>query len=133
MPEARERAAEMFRAIAPVAEEIENKVTVGVRFVDCGANFERVLCPICGKELEMEWWNEQMDKDFDGEFKLNSVRVPCCRGEKTLNDLRYEWQQGFARFSLEVMNPNVGELTKDDVKAFETILGCPVKVIYQHI
>jgi len=31
------------------------------------------------------------------------------------------------------MNPNIGILSPVEVSRFEEILGCPVKVIYQHI
>jgi len=31
----------------------------------------------------------------------------------TLNDLEYDWPQAFGRFSWEVRNPDMGELTTD--------------------
>ena len=52
--ESRELAIKRFREITPTADEIEVKVTERVRFIDCGANFERVRCPSCGKELDMD-------------------------------------------------------------------------------
>ncbi len=75
-----------------------------------------------------------MDEDYDGSgFRLDSFKLPCCQATCTLNELTYDWPQGFARFSLEVMNPNIGELPKSGIVSFADILGCPLKVIYQHL
>ena len=47
----RDRARERFAEIAPDADEVEVKVSETVEFFDCGANFERVLCPACRSEI----------------------------------------------------------------------------------
>ena len=44
---------------APHAEEIVVERFEEVSFVDAGANFERVLCPACGTELSVNWWQDR--------------------------------------------------------------------------
>jgi len=126
--------AENFMAdLMPEAEEIKGEITDSVRFRDCGANLEAIRCPFCATELSSEWWSEQMSDDWDDGFDLRPVNLPCGHLVGSLNDLRYDFDQGFSRFILDAMNPNIGVLSPADVQRFEAILGCPVKVIYQHI
>ena len=75
-----------------------------------------------------------MDDDYEGGgFKLLPYEVPCCSAPHTLNELIYEWPQGFARFAINAMNPDIGELQKQHVDEFEDLLGTPLRVIYRHI
>lgn len=124
-----------LRSLTPGADEVTIELTERTRFEHCGGNFERVLCPDCGQEIEMEWWQERMDEDFGAErdFKLKAAKLKCCGASKTLHELRYESPQGFARFSLVTMNPNTGEISKDAIAALEDILKCPLRVIYRHM
>lgn len=128
-----QRARDRFAEIAPEADEIEIKVSENVVFFDCGGNFERICCRSCGAEIPVEWWQERMDEDHDDGFKLAAYATPCCRKKSTLNDLVYEWPQGFGRFALDAMNPNIGELDDKYKQEFEKILGTKLRVIYQHI
>jgi hypothetical protein len=50
-----------------------------------------------------------------------------------LHELGYDWPQGFGRFALDAMNPNIGELDDRLKTQFEKILGTKLRVIYQHI
>lgn len=127
------RARDRFAKIAPEADEIETKVSEKVQFFDCGGNFERVLCPSCGSEISVEWWQDRMDEDRDDGFKLASYVTPCCGKKYTPHELVYEWPQGFGCFALEAMNPNIGKLDDKYKKEFEKILGTKLRVIYQHI
>ncbi|MEX0702310.1 MAG: hypothetical protein WD069_09465 [Planctomycetales bacterium] len=129
----RHRARDRFAEIAPDADEIEIKVSEKVKFFDCGANFDRVLCPSCGAEIPVDWWQDRMDEDSGDGFKLASYETPCCGKQCTLHELVYEWPQGFGRFALEAMNPNIGELEDKYKREFETILGTTLRVIYRHI
>jgi hypothetical protein len=52
---------------------------------------------------------------------------------RSLPDLLYDWPQGFARFSLEAMNPNIQDLTEAAEREFETIIGCSLRKIWQHL
>ena len=75
-----------------------------------------------------------MDADLDGDgFQLSEFTIPCCNTSHTLNELRFDRPQGFARLSLEILNGNVGELTDEQRMEVESILGLPLKVIYQRI
>ena len=49
------RARERFYEIAPKADEINITVTETLEFFDCGANFERILCPDCRVEIPLAW------------------------------------------------------------------------------
>jgi hypothetical protein len=123
-----------FIEIAPDAEEIDIKVSEKVQFFDCGANFERILCPGCRSSIPFDWWRDRMEEDEDGDgFKLASYSVPCCAGKFTLHELICEWPQGFGRFALDVMNPNIGLLDASQKREFEDILGTALRIVYQHI
>ena len=63
----------------------------------------------------------RMDEDSNGEdgFKLAAYAVPCCRKKYTLHELAYDWPQGFGRFALDAMNPNIGELEDKYKREFE--------------
>ena len=128
--------AEAFMAdIAPEAEEITAEVSAEVRFRDCGANLESVSCRVCNVGLSLDWWAEQMGDEgsWDDDFELEPVQLPCGHTVESLNDLRYHFEQRFSRFLLDAMNPNIRQLEERQVKRFEEILGCQVKIIYQHI
>ncbi len=72
-------------------------------------------------------------REDDDKFNLKEVELPCCGHRCTLNDLRYDFDQGFSRWGVDVMNPNIETLDDATVARFESILGCKVKVVYQHI
>jgi hypothetical protein len=127
------RARDRFTEIAPEADEIEIKAGEKVEFFDCGANYERILCPSCRSEILIAWWQDRMDEDYGNGFMLASYATPCCRAQYTLHDLVYEWPQGFGRFALAAMNPNIGKLEERHKQEFEEILGTKLRVIYQHI
>src|SRR5687767_745794 len=104
------RARTHFSEIAPDADEIQVKVCETIEFFDCGANFERVLCPSCRSEIPIAWWQDRMTDDYSDGFTLAKYELPCCNTRHTLNELAYEWPQGFARFALDAMNPDIGRL-----------------------
>jgi len=132
--ETHEDAVEWFQAIAPDADEIQITVSDGVQFFDCGENFERILCPRCGEEISMEWWQDRMDDDHDGTgFQLAKYPAPCCGASIGLEELHYEWPQAFARFGIAAMNPNVAELSDEQRSEVERLLGTTLRTIYRHL
>jgi hypothetical protein len=133
--EAISRAARFMAAIAPNADEIASEISDSVLFRDCGGNFESVHCPNCDSALSIEWWSEQMDsKDrWIGGSEIDAIRLSCGHNVKSLNDLRYHFDQGFSRFILNSMNPNIGALAPAQVSNIAAFLGCAVKVIYRHL
>lgn len=126
-------ARDRFAVIAPDADEIEIILSEGIRFFDCGGNFERVRCPACDAEVPTDWWQDRMTEDYGEGFRLASYTMPCCGQQHGLHQLIYEWPQGFGRFALDAMNPNIGMLEESLLREFEELLGTPLLVIYQHI
>ncbi len=74
--------------------------------VSCGANLEQISCPQCGAELAFDWWGEAVSERYGTGFSTLVVTVPCCGVETSLNELTYDWPMGFARFRIEVRQPN---------------------------
>ncbi len=134
--QSRDQGKSVLSGMAPAAEEIRDELSEAVRFHDCGANHETTSCPSCQATLEEEWWGECMSHNFDEEsesFKLESVSLPCCGAMHSLNDLAYSWQQGFARYSLEALNPGIESVADEGKAKLERAVGCQLKVIYQHL
>lgn len=130
----RRRARDRFLELAPEADEIEIKVSNTIQFFDCGTNLVSITCPSCHATIADEWWQGRLDDDADkGGFKLATYVTPCCSSEHTLHELIYEWPQGFGRFAIDAMNPNIGKLNAQAIAEFEEILGTTLHVIYQHI
>jgi hypothetical protein len=130
--ERRQAAVSRLRDAFSDADDVSARETEEVTFIDAGGNFESVFCPLCNKKLEQEWWLEAMDRAFSTAFEDLAVKLPCCGGSTTLNDLRYEWPQGFARFVLEVANPGVNTISDALVAEVGTIIGCDVRVVWAH-
>jgi len=75
-----------------------------------------------------------MDENYlDSGFSLAQISTPCGHVAQSLNELKYYFDQGFSKFILEVMNPNIATLGNPQIIQFENILGCPLKIIYQHV
>jgi hypothetical protein len=104
-------------------------VTEDVRFVDCGANFETVCCPSCGADLG-EWWSVVMEVGHEQHFQDLRVTTPCCGAHTSLNSLVYSWPAGFARFTLEVLNPGLGSLPRGVVERLQATLRAELRVIW---
>ena len=128
---ARERALAALRRALPVVDDIATHVTDEVRFVDCGANFETASCPHCGADLG-EWWSEAMELGHRQHFRDLRVTVPCCGRRTSLNELAYSWPAGFARYTLEALNPGLGNLSQVVVQRLEHILGSKLRIIWAH-
>jgi len=123
-----------FYSLAPDMDEDGLRVSERLLFFDCGANLQSIVCPHCGGEVSVDWWQEQIEDGYDEEFlSMRAYAVPCCGKAVTMADLKYDWPQGFARFGIEAMNPNIGELPAEEKARFEEILGVPLRVIYRHL
>jgi hypothetical protein len=130
---AQEKAAELFRKLTGTTSEIESETSQQIRFIDCGANFEKILCPKCLTEISIDWWQDWMSEEADADFPLRPTALPCCGAKYNLNELNYDWPQGFAIFSLQAMNPCLPDLTSEQIKQFENLLGCMLRKILRHI
>jgi hypothetical protein len=136
-----EAALSFLQALAPDSDEVTFSTDDHIRFRDCGANLESISCPFCGAHLDQDWWSERMAEDSGGDledfydrgFLLKPITLPCCGASASLNQLVYSFDQGFSRFILEAMNPNIGRLDDAHVQRLSDLLGTPLRVIYQHI
>ena len=131
--QARDRALVRFAEIAPGSDAIEVIVADVVQFFDCGANLERIGCPACRSEVPFAWWQKRLEEDDRDGFLRAKYNMPCCSTQLSLDALIYHWPQGFAKFALNAMNPNIGKLTDAHRQELEAILGTRLRVIYQHL
>lgn len=122
----------ILRSYLPQSDEISIEVSDRIKFIDQGRNFERVICPLCNTELTIAQWQSFMNEAYKTHFKELVVTMLCCRSNCSLNDLRYELSAGFAQFSLIAMNPN-SDLTADQIKHLESLLGCNLRKVWQRI
>ena len=74
-----------------------------------------------------------MEEEADSGYPLRAKEMPCCHAQVSIDQLKYDWPQGFACFSVEAMNPNIRDLSEEDMEEFERLLGCKVRKILQHI
>jgi hypothetical protein len=126
---ARRRVLRVLRELAPDAAEVTAETSEAVVFVDAGENSERVGCPGCGAELDLQWWQAEMDRAFEHGFTRLAVVTPCCRTATTLNDLDHVWPAGFARTVLRVTEPARGWLTPGERDRVARALGHPVREV----
>lgn len=135
VPDSRaERAAlETLRPLVPDAEDIVVRRSELSVFVGAGTNFESVACPMCSADIPVRWWQAAMDNAATGDFKQLAVMTPCCAAESTLNDLAYNWPQGFARWTLEVMNPARGRLTGSEFRDLSQSARLELREVWTHI
>jgi hypothetical protein len=126
-----EEAQRLFTSFVPHADEVRVSITNEIEFIDQGSNWEQVICPRCGSELGVRWWQEAMDTAYATKFTNLFVLMPCCHNECSLNDLRYEGPAGFARFVLEARNPNA-DLNEAQLHALAQKLGCALRKIWTH-
>lgn len=132
-PDKQSRARSRLAEIAPDADEVTVVVSETVLFFDCGMNLENILCPSCGREIPLDWWQERMDEDYATGFKLDRYSTPCCNAAHTLRELTYNWPQAFGRFALNAINPNIEKLKDEHQRELEEILGTRLIVVHQYI
>ncbi|MCU0490713.1 MAG: hypothetical protein MUD01_03805 [Chloroflexaceae bacterium] len=130
--QAQAHAQRLLQQLAPRADSISILVSHTPIFVDAGANFETVKCPRCRTAIS-NWWHEAMDRAYSHQFKHLAVETPCCATTLSLNELRYEWPCGFARFVLKAQNPDVGLLSVVHMRALERLLNCCLRQILAHV
>lgn len=128
---AADQARKLLVTFVPEASQVTIDVRDEVSFIDQGANFESVGCPSCGAPLDLEWWQGALEKAMETQCRDLAVSPSCCGKQTSLNDLRYVKPAGFARFSLEAMNPNRSEdLDPQQVGQLESLLGCKLRQIW---
>lgn len=80
----------------------------------------------------MDWWSEQMAQAGEASFTNLAVTTPCCATRTSLNDLTYDWPDGFAQAELSVRNPQGGWLDDAEPAQVATELGHPLKLVMAH-
>jgi hypothetical protein len=126
------RGAKALRRLCPIAEKISAARTDDIRFVDAGSNFQKIRCPACLTELTYSWWQTGMDEAYKSAFKDLHVEVACCGHRTTLNDLAYDWPQGFGRWVLTAESPGRLELSNDELSIVEEAVGHTLRQIWAH-
>jgi hypothetical protein len=94
-------------------------------------NLERIGCPRCGGEIDVEWFNQLVDlssPNRDG-FEDLTTTVPCCGDLVSLDDLEYDWPAGFSRFRINLWNPE-NELTDEHVATLSLTLGHKLRILH---
>lgn len=79
------------------------EITERVQFIDAGEEFHGICCPFCDAALDPLWWHQKMAAFYartQGFYDL-TVTTPCCEKSTSLNELVYDWPQGFASVSVQ--------------------------------
>jgi hypothetical protein len=101
-------------------------------FFDAGSNGS-AFCPNCDEYIDieflMEWWEDDEDETLG--YKFEPRKMPCCDKIFTLRELNYDFDQGFGYFCLEALFNST--LSPEEVAELQKILGCHLRVIYQHL
>jgi hypothetical protein len=110
---------ERVRSLVTDALDVRSMTYANVTFVDAGQNFQAIFCPSCHAEIELSWWQPAMGSASVARFARLDIETPCCGFPSTLNDLRYHWPQGFARWVVEATGPGRRVLTEREVSQLE--------------
>ncbi|MBK6963188.1 MAG: hypothetical protein IPH20_04420 [Bacteroidales bacterium] len=114
-------------------KEINIQLDSAISFVDCGQDFERVVCPDCGKEISMDFWQESMDKASKANFLDLSVTTICCYTPTDLNSLKYIADCGFAKSMIVVYDPDSKINKSKLLLELKRISGIDFKIMFAHI
>ena len=121
----------VIKDVFPACDDIDFEQSETPKFVDSGGNFEKVICPKCEMPIDNNWWQEAMDGAHNTAFSNLDVIVPCCKSKLSLNDLKYDWPSGFAKFIIASRNPN-RDIQEDEMQKIEQILGISIRKIWTH-
>lgn len=143
-PEASHEAAiQLLEEFFPEGEKCEAEVYDEIQFIDQGENLEAVRCSACGVVTAIDFFSEEdpgstfwlaASEKLDG-ANISDVEVHmlCCQRTVPFTSLTFEWPAAFARFELNVHNPNVGEnLSESQLSQLEDILGCKLTQVRAH-
>lgn len=132
-PQQQDAVIALLRELAPQAGEVVVVTADSVELVDAGSNFSTMRCPSCLVEIDLDWWQGEMSRWYDAGSSNLSAVPPCCGRTTTLNDLLYDWPQGFARWRAEVRSPARGRLGEAEVQALAAALGHDIREIWTHL
>jgi hypothetical protein len=126
-----QQALQLLASFVPNSTEIVSHRYDTIHFVDAGSNWESVHCSRCEAVLADEAWGYLVDQAYVVQFADLSIRMPCCGTISSLNDLRYGWSVGFARFVLQARDPDA-DISREQLRLLEDVLGCLLRKIWAH-
>ncbi len=115
----------------PLESEPEVVMTDNVDFIFSGTNLEAVYCPQCRSEIDWEWWSDIMNRACKDGYRDLGLTTPCCGLETNLNELRYDWPSGFAKFRISFLGPR-RDLAPAVVDRIAQALGTPLRKVWAH-
>lgn len=148
VPSAAQQAAAVaaVKTALPDAEMVEVLVSPTITFIDCGENFEAVICPACQKRSAFDpysesdsvgAWFQAMFEDVElvDDHYLDirddsEVAMPCCDAKAPILAIEFDWPQAFGRVELSVMNPDAATLPDGLLAEVRAALGCEVAVVW---
>lgn len=125
----------LIKEIKPLlkAEDVEVRMSRLLEFVDCGTNLTSIRCPICGKEIAMEWWSAAMHTSYEiSHYAKRLILLPCCQESADLNDLLYDFPCAFSYFEIRFLNPEI-LMDKQCLQWIEALCNTSLKVIHAHL
>ncbi|REK18366.1 MAG: hypothetical protein DWQ37_04435 [Planctomycetota bacterium] len=123
----------MLLLFAPDSQETSINFYDSIRFIHPSANWSGVRCPICHADAQ-EWWSEVVNSAYpSGVFSDLNVIAPCCGATVSLNAMEYLWPAAFGSFMLDAMNPNIPNLSDEQLHQLESCLRCRLKCVWAHI
>jgi hypothetical protein len=114
-------------------KELNIELDSTINFVDCGEEFEKVVCTNCGKEISMEFWQESMDKASQTKFKDLTITTLCCQMLADLNSLKYHSDCGFAKSLITIIGPDPMINEPKILSNLKSLSGFDFKIIYVKI
>ena len=135
-PESRSGIIAAVRRLFPDSDLIDDVVSSGIQFIDCGSNLDSITCCHCKAVISDGAWGDLMSidyKDSQQGFLLQAYQMPCCGTTARLCDLKYDFDIGFARFCIRIRNTNRLSNLPSAIAAIRTIFGIDIKPVYRHV
>ena len=126
-----QQARQLLASFVSKSAEITSDRYDTIQFVDAGSNWEPVHCPFCETILGNEAWGNLVDQAYETQFANLDAMMPCCGRIASLNDLHYGWPVGFARFILQVREPDA-DVNEKQLSLLADVLGCHIRKIWAH-
>lgn len=104
------------------------------QYFTAGCNLDAAYCGHCQEPFSLDAWSDWMSREYEkgeGSFLLEAERMPCCGARLNLNELRYELEQGFATFGINIWN--AGVVTQEEHAELERIFNTKMRIIYQGV
>jgi hypothetical protein len=87
------------------------------------------------RDIDTQWWRDLLEEHAVGGFGFDDLTATprCCGRSASLTDLDYDWPCGFARFEIEIWNPDRDLFTDNELESVAQAIGHPVRQIIAHI